>query len=56
MVLSPPFEEIHKIMGTMLRTIVESSKAFVHWMDTTCIECPVQVRVTARMGSIHAVH
>ncbi|EDV22455.1 uncharacterized protein TRIADDRAFT_50643 [Trichoplax adhaerens] len=39
-VLSPPANDIHKLMVQAVRDVVESTKQFVRWMDGTALETP----------------
>lgn len=44
---SPPFPpplhaQVNKALGRLVRSLVESTKSFVRWMDGTCIETPEQ--------------
>ncbi|KXZ49756.1 DHC2 protein [Gonium pectorale] len=41
-VVQPPMAEVNKALGRLVRSLVESTKAFVRWMDGTCIETPEQ--------------
>ncbi|PNH10671.1 Dynein-1-alpha heavy chain, flagellar inner arm I1 complex [Tetrabaena socialis] len=41
-VVQPPMTEVNKALGRLVRSLVESTKAFVRWMDGTCIETPEQ--------------
>ncbi len=41
-VLTPSTGEVTKQLVRMLRNLAESSKAFVRWMDGSCLECPEQ--------------
>jgi dynein heavy chain len=41
-VVQPPMAEVHKALGRLVRSLVEATKAFVRWMDCTCIETPEQ--------------
>ena len=41
-ILRPTVSEIHKLVLQTLRDVVEGSRAFVRWMDGTCIETPPQ--------------
>lgn len=41
-VIQPPVNEVNKALGRLVRSLVESSKSFVRWMDATCIETPEQ--------------
>lgn len=34
--------QLSKILGRVVRGLIESSKPFVRWMDGTCIEAPEQ--------------
>lgn len=37
-----PFPKVNKALGRLVRSLVESSKSFVRWMDGSCIETPEQ--------------
>ena len=37
-----PCHQVNKALGRLVRSLVESTKAFVRWMDGTCIETPEQ--------------
>ncbi|GFH18110.1 flagellar inner arm dynein 1 heavy chain alpha, partial [Haematococcus lacustris] len=41
-VVQPPVAEVNKALGRLVRSLVESTKPFVRWMDGTCIETPEQ--------------
>nr|Q9SMH3.1 RecName: Full=Dynein-1-alpha heavy chain, flagellar inner arm I1 complex; AltName: Full=1-alpha DHC; AltName: Full=Dynein-1, subspecies f [Chlamydomonas reinhardtii]CAB56598.1 1-alpha dynein heavy chain [Chlamydomonas reinhardtii] len=41
-VVQPPMTEVNKALGRLVRSLVESTKAFVRWMDGTCVETPEQ--------------
>lgn len=41
-VIQPPMNEVNKALGRLVRSLVESTKSFVRWMDGTCIETPEQ--------------
>ncbi len=41
-VVQPPMTEVNKALGRLVRSLVESTKMFVRWMDGTCIETPEQ--------------
>ncbi|EDO35852.1 predicted protein [Nematostella vectensis] len=41
-VLSPPANEIYKLVMQSVRDMVEGTKLFVRWMNGTCIETPPQ--------------
>ncbi len=41
-VIQPPVNEVNKALGRMVRSMVESTKPFVRWMDGTCVETPDQ--------------
>lgn len=41
-VVQPPMNEVNKTLGRLVRSMVESTKSFVRWMDGTCIEAPEQ--------------
>lgn len=41
-VVSPPLSEINKLLGKMVKSIVENTRQFVRWMDGTCVETPPQ--------------
>lgn len=41
-VVQPPVNEVNKALGRLVRSLVESTKSFVRWMDGTCIETPEQ--------------
>lgn len=41
-VVQPPMAEVNKSLGRLVRSMVESTKAFVRWMDGTCMETPEQ--------------
>jgi dynein heavy chain len=45
-VYNPAVHEVNKLLGRLVRSLVESTKPFVRWMDGTCIETPEQ-----RVGS-----
>ena len=42
MVVNPSVQEVNKLLGRLVRSLVESTKPFVRWMDGTCIETPEQ--------------
>jgi len=39
-VVSPPMNEVNKQLGRVVRSLVESTRSFVRWMDGTCVEAP----------------
>ena len=41
-VLQPPVSEVTKVVGRLVRNLIESSRPFVRWMRGTCIEAPKQ--------------
>uniref|UniRef100_A0A6S8LSH1 AAA+ ATPase domain-containing protein n=1 Tax=Dunaliella tertiolecta TaxID=3047 RepID=A0A6S8LSH1_DUNTE len=41
-IIQPPVNEVNKALGRLVRSLVESTKAFVRWMDGTCIETAEQ--------------
>ena len=41
-VIQPPVGDVNKALGRVVRSLLESCKAFVRWMDGTCIETPEQ--------------
>lgn len=41
-VISPPMSDVNKALGRLVRSLVESTKSFVRWMDGTCIDTPEQ--------------
>ncbi|GLI59150.1 hypothetical protein VaNZ11_000978 [Volvox africanus] len=41
-VVQPPMAEVNKALGRLVRSLVESTKSFVRWMDGTCVETPEQ--------------
>ena len=41
-VIQPPISEVNKALGKLVRSLLESCKAFVRWMDGTCLETPQQ--------------
>jgi dynein heavy chain len=45
-VIQPPVSEVNKSLGKVVRSLLESSKAFVRWMDGTCTETPEQKGAT----------
>lgn len=38
----PPINDMNKQLARMMRSMVESTRQFVRWMDGTCMECPDQ--------------
>ena len=40
--VQPSLNEIKRVLGRLMRSLVESAKPFVRWMDGTCIPCPPQ--------------
>ena len=45
-VVQPSLNDIKRTLMRLARLAVESSKAFVRWMDGTCIPCPEQPSVS----------
>ena len=43
-IVSPPLADINKFLSKMVKSLVESTRAFVRWMHGTCIETPPQAR------------
>ena len=41
-VLQPPVNEVTKVMGRIVRNLIECSRPFIRWMRGTCIETPKQ--------------
>lgn len=41
-VIQPPVNEVNKSLGRLVRSLVESTKSFVRWMDGSCVETPEQ--------------
>lgn len=41
-VVSPSMAEVSKQLSRLMRNVVDSAKAFVRWMDGTCLEAPPQ--------------
>ena len=41
-VCTPSMAEVSKQLSRLMRNLVDSSKAFVRWMDGTCLEAPEQ--------------
>ena len=40
--VQPSLNEIKRVLGRLMRSLVESAKPFARWMDGTCIACPPQ--------------
>ena len=40
--MQPSLNEVKRVLGRMMRSLVESAKPFARWMDGTCITCPAQ--------------
>ena len=40
--VSPPLAEVNKYPSKLLKSLVESTRSFVWWMDGTCLETPPQ--------------
>jgi hypothetical protein len=40
--MHPPVAEVNKVLGRLVRSLVDSTKPFIRWMDGTCIETPEQ--------------
>ena len=40
--VSPPLPEINKALGKFVKSLVESTRAFVRWLHGSCIETPPQ--------------
>ncbi|GMH41526.1 hypothetical protein BSKO_09436 [Bryopsis sp. KO-2023] len=43
-IVQPPVSEVNKLLGRLVKNIVESTKPFLRWMNGTCIETPEQTR------------
>lgn len=43
-IVQPPVNEVNKLLGRLVRNIVEGTKPFVRWMHKTCIETPEQTK------------
>lgn len=43
-IVQPPVSEVSKLLGRLVRNMVEGTKAFIRWMNKTCIETPEQTR------------
>jgi dynein heavy chain len=41
-VVAPPIKEATKLLTALIKNVAESGKAFVRWMDGTCIIMPDQ--------------
>jgi dynein heavy chain len=41
-IVAPPIKEATKLLTNLIKNVAESGKAFVRWMDGTCIEMPDQ--------------
>ena len=41
-IVQPPVSEVTKLMGRLIRNIVECTRPFMRWMDGTCIDAPEQ--------------
>ncbi|KAK9868729.1 hypothetical protein WJX84_008574 [Apatococcus fuscideae] len=40
--VQPSLNEVKRVLGRLMRCLVESAKPFARWMDGTCILCPAQ--------------
>ena len=38
----PPVGDVNKLLSRVMRSLVDSARQFVRWMDGTCLECPEQ--------------
>lgn len=41
-IMVPPIKEGQKLLQAFVKNVAESSRAFVRWMDGTCLEMPDQ--------------
>lgn len=41
-VVSPAVHEVNKLLGRLVRSLADSTKPFVRWMDGSCVETPEQ--------------
>eukprot|EP00898_Chlorokybus_atmophyticus_P006649 jgi/Chlat1/6986/Chrsp56S00523 len=41
-VVQPPVNDVTKLLGRLVRNIVECTRPFIRWMDGTCVETPDQ--------------